>query len=84
LGRWIAELEVAGEWIRIDKHLDRLTKIGSLLYQSHEQALHFEKSLHGWRSVGLASMQNWRLWMSGQGVSDIAFAPSGGLPVATQ
>ena len=42
---WIAELEAAGELIRIDKPVDPLTQMGSLLYQSREKALFFEKLL---------------------------------------
>ena len=30
---WIAELEAAGELIRIDKPVDPLTQMGALLYQ---------------------------------------------------
>src|SRR6202795_1839516 len=51
---WIAELEGAGELIRIDKLVDPLTRMGSLLYQSREKALLFEKLPHGWRSLGQA------------------------------
>lgn len=51
---WIAELEAAGELIRIDKLVDPLTQMGSLLYQSREKALLFEKLPHGWRSLGQA------------------------------
>ena len=51
---WIAELEAAGELIRIDKHVDPLTQMGSLLYQCREKALLFEKLPHGWRSLGQA------------------------------
>ena len=51
---WIAELEAAGELIRIDKPVDPLTEMGSLLYQSREKALLFEKLPHGWRSLGQA------------------------------
>jgi len=51
---WIAELEGAGELIRIDKPVDPLTQMGSLLYQSREKALLFEKLPHGWRSLGQA------------------------------
>ncbi len=49
---WIAQLEAAGELIRIDKPVDPLTQMGSLLYQSREKALLFEKLPHGWRSLG--------------------------------
>jgi 2,5-furandicarboxylate decarboxylase 1 len=51
---WIAELEAAGELIRIDKPVDPLTQMGSLLYQSREKALLFENLPHGWRSLGQA------------------------------
>lgn len=51
---WIADLEAAGELIRIDKPVDPLTEMGSLLYQSREKALFFEKLPHGWRSLGQA------------------------------
>lgn len=51
---WIAELEAAGELIRIDKPVDPLTQMGSLLYQSREKALFFENLPHGWRSLGQA------------------------------
>lgn len=54
LRTWIAELEAAGELIRIDKPVDPLTQMGSLLYQSREKALFFEKLPHGWRSLGQA------------------------------
>ena len=51
---WIGELEAAGELIRIDKPVDPLTQMGSLLYQSREKALFFEQLPHGWRSLGQA------------------------------
>lgn len=51
---WIAQLREAGELIRIDKPVDPLTEMGSLLYQSREKALFFEKLPHGWRSLGQA------------------------------
>jgi UbiD family decarboxylase len=51
---WIAELEEAGELVRIDKPVDPLTQMGSLLYQSREKALFFENLPHGWRSLGQA------------------------------
>src|SRR5271169_4468013 len=51
---WIADLDAAGELIRIDKPVDPLTEMGSLLYQSREKALLFEKLPHGWRSLGQA------------------------------
>ena len=54
LRTWIGELEAAGELIRIDKFVDPLTQMGSLLYQSREKALFFEKLPHGWRSLGQA------------------------------
>ena len=51
---WIEELDEAGELIRIAKPVDPLTQMGSLLYQSREKALFFEKLPHGWRSLGQA------------------------------
>src|SRR3954462_5634870 len=54
LRTWIAELDAAGELIRIDKPVDPLTQMGALLYQSREKALLFEKLPHGWRSLGPA------------------------------
>lgn len=51
---WIAELETAGELIRIDKPVDPLTEMGALLYQSREKALFFETLPHGWHSLGQA------------------------------
>lgn len=54
LRTWISELEGAGELIRIDKPVDPLTQMGSLLYQSREKALFFENLPHGWRSLGQA------------------------------
>src|SRR3989338_1148617 len=51
---WIAELEAAGELIRVDKPVDPLTQMGALLYQCREKALLFEKLPHGWRSLGQA------------------------------
>jgi 2,5-furandicarboxylate decarboxylase 1 len=51
---WIEELEAAGELIRVDKAVDPLTEMGSLLYQSREKAVFFEKLPHGWRSLGQA------------------------------
>ena len=54
LRSWIAELEAAGELIRIDKPVDPLTQMGALLYQCREKALLFEKLPHGWRSLGQA------------------------------
>jgi 3-polyprenyl-4-hydroxybenzoate decarboxylase len=38
--------------IRIDKPVEPLTELGSLLYQSREKALLFENLPHGWRSLG--------------------------------
>src|SRR3954454_11297421 len=54
LRTWIAELEAAGELIRVDKPVDPLTQMGALLYQSREKALFFENLPHGWRSLGQA------------------------------
>ena len=51
---WIDELKAAGELVRIDKPVDPLTQMGSLLYQSREKALFFEQLPHGWRSLGQA------------------------------
>ncbi len=51
---WIAELDAAGELIRIDKPVDPLTQMGALLYQSREKALLFENLPHGWRALGQA------------------------------
>src|SRR5215467_6846785 len=51
---WISDLDRAGELIRIDKPVDPLTQMGSLLYQSREKALLFENLPHGWRSLGQA------------------------------
>jgi 2,5-furandicarboxylate decarboxylase 1 len=51
---WIADLEAANELIRINKPVDPLTEMGSLLYQSREKALFFENLPHGWRSLGQA------------------------------
>src|SRR5215469_12364585 len=51
---WIANLEAANELIRINKPVDPLTQMGSLLYQSREKALFFENLPHGWRSLGQA------------------------------
>lgn len=51
---WIAQLEAAGELIRIDKPVDPVTQMGSLLFQSRERALLFENLPHGWRSLGQA------------------------------
>ncbi|MBM2810545.1 MAG: hypothetical protein HW416_1304 [Chloroflexi bacterium] len=54
LRTWIDELDAAGELIRIDKRVDPLTQMGSLLYQSREKALFFENLPFGWRSLGQA------------------------------
>lgn len=54
LRTWIADLEAAGELIRVDKPVDPLTQMGALLYQSREKALLFERLPHGWRSLGQA------------------------------
>ena len=51
---WIAELDAAGELIRVDKPVDPLTQMGALLYQCREKAVFFEKLPHGWRSLGQA------------------------------
>jgi 2,5-furandicarboxylate decarboxylase 1 len=51
---WIADLEAANELIRVDKLVDPLTEMGSLLYQSREKAVFFERLPHGWRSLGQA------------------------------
>ena len=51
---WISQLDCAGELVRIDKPVDPLTQMGSLLYQSREKALLFENLPHGWRSLGQA------------------------------
>ena len=42
LRTWIADLESANELIRIDKPVDPLTQMGSLLYQSRDKALFFD------------------------------------------
>lgn len=51
---WIAQLQEAGELIRVDKPVDPLTEMGALLYQSREKAVLFDKLPHGWRSLGQA------------------------------
>ena len=51
---WIADLDRANELIRIDKPVDPMTEMGSLLYQSREKALLFENLPYGWRSLGQA------------------------------
>ncbi len=71
---WIAELEAAGELIRIDKPVDPLTQMGALLYQCREKALLFEKLPHGWRSLGQAPA-NVRHAAVAFGVSEEALIP---------
>jgi len=71
---WIAELEAAGELIRIDKPVDPLTQMGALLYQCREKALFFEKLPHGWRSLGQAPA-NVRHAAVAFGVSEEALIP---------
>src|SRR5271157_5499592 len=71
---WIEDLEAAGELIRIDKPVDPLTQMGSLLYQSREKALFFEKLPHGWRSLGQAPA-NVRHAALAFGVSQEALVP---------
>ncbi len=51
---WIEDLEAVGELIRLDRPVDPLTQMGSLLYQSREKAVFFENLPHGWRSLGQA------------------------------
>jgi 2,5-furandicarboxylate decarboxylase 1 len=51
---WIADLDAAGELIRLDKPVDPLTEMGALLYQSREKAVLFERLPNGWRSLGQA------------------------------
>ena len=51
---WINELDEANELIRIDKPVDPLTEMGSLLYQSREKALLFDDLPNDWRSLGQA------------------------------
>jgi hypothetical protein len=51
---WIEDLEAVGELIRLDKPVDPLTQMGSLLYQCREKAVFFENLPHGWRSPGQA------------------------------
>lgn len=51
---WIEDLEAVGELIRIDKPVDPLTQMGSLLYQCREKAVFFENLPHSWRSLGQA------------------------------
>jgi 2,5-furandicarboxylate decarboxylase 1 len=50
----MADLDAAGELIHIDKPVDPLTEMGSLLYQSREKALFFKNLPNGWRSLGQA------------------------------
>jgi 2,5-furandicarboxylate decarboxylase 1 len=71
---WIAELETAGELIRVDKPVDPLTQMGALLYQCREKALFFEKLPHGWRSLGQAPA-NVRHAAVAFGVSEEALIP---------
>ena len=71
---WIAELEAADELIRIDKPVDPLTEMGSLLYQSREKALFFENLPHGWRSLGQAPA-NVRQLALAFGTSEEALVP---------
>jgi 2,5-furandicarboxylate decarboxylase 1 len=71
---WIADLEAAGELIRIDKPVDPLTEMGSLLYQSREKALLFEKLPQGWRSLGQAPA-NMRHAALAFGTSEEALVP---------
>jgi 2,5-furandicarboxylate decarboxylase 1 len=71
---WIAELEEAGELIRIDKPVDPLTQMGALLYQSREKALLFENLPNGWRSLGQAPA-NVRHAALAFGVSQEALVP---------
>src|SRR5690349_5447034 len=51
---WITDLDSANELIRVDQPVDPLTEMGSLLYQSREKAILFERLPHGWRSLGQA------------------------------
>jgi UbiD family decarboxylase len=44
---WIADLDAAGELIRLDKPVDPLTEMGALLYQSREKAVLFERLPNG-------------------------------------
>ena len=71
---WFAELKAAGELIRIDKLVDPLSQMGSLLYQSREKALLFERLPHGWRSLGQAPA-NVRHAAVAFGVSEEALIP---------
>jgi len=71
---WIADLEGAGELLRIDKPVDPLTEMGSLLYQSREKALLFNNLPHGWRSLGQAPA-NMRHAALAFGTSEEALVP---------
>ncbi|MDR7566732.1 MAG: UbiD family decarboxylase, partial [Armatimonadota bacterium] len=53
---WIAQLEDAGELVRVRRPVDPRTEMGALLYQSREKALLFESLVGypGWRSLGMA------------------------------
>lgn len=53
---WIAELEQAGELLRIRKPVDPVSQMGALLYESRERALLFEEVVGhpGWRVLGQA------------------------------
>ncbi len=53
---WIAQLEEAGELVRVRRPVDPLTEMGALLYHSREKALLFENLVGypGWRSLGMA------------------------------
>ena len=51
---WIAQLQQAGELIRVDKRVDPLTEMGALLYHCREKAVLFENLPHDWRSLGQA------------------------------
>ncbi|HEY7677969.1 MAG TPA: UbiD family decarboxylase [Candidatus Methylomirabilis sp.] len=53
---WIAELEAAGELLRVSKPVDPVTQMGALMYQSRERALLFEQVARfpGWRALGMA------------------------------
>lgn len=51
---WIAQLQQAGELIRVDKRVDPRSEMGALLYQCREKAVLFENLAHDWRSLGQA------------------------------
>ena len=53
---WIADLEAAGEVLRVPKPVDPVTQMGALMYQSRERALLFEQVARfpGWRALGMA------------------------------